>query len=313
MKRFFLGSNDVYEIKDCSIDRLDVVCNFLAAAVNTRITKSDFDAKKVYIDVERWVKGDRKVIIRATLYQLIIRAEVDHINAAQIIGSGDWVGSQVSVAEDTSVKQLVEAKVPIDLPTLNVLKGDDKIVVRVNVASDAWGGDVDTTQASFISVDEVKAVGEEASIGILEITPIQENQSVVRINAGDFVSRMYFANQDVSDYDIVATQPLQSVNISSDKYDETLDLNTLKQRRDVYMQKTGRSGSVLNASHILHPELPIGVMLNDVVLEVFLNQTNINASENFIYVEREVLILEHYVEGVRRAEKHREENTILVE
>lgn len=288
-----------------------------ATAVNVPLVLADYDPAYVKVKVFLQKKDGAMIgapIINDSLSLLGLNASFDNYYRHFRLGVD-------KVISGASVKAVKMRYAEIPFSDTRVEAGQELVVEVTLGSSGVFSAAVDTT-ASFVQFELNPSIGYDYADFETVFMPILANQPSASVELGDNVTRIMLINLDKTDY---STPVISSLNLSSDRYNETLDFNKLISRNLRYVGQVapqligtalpvveGTSDTKFGMTYlpqtfVLFDGNHTGVKIDKAHLDIVFNSANVAASQNFIAITRYKTNLKKLSAAADRQAKHKAE------
>jgi len=266
-------------VENETVNGINVTVNLKSSVLNDEIPDTNynqavgFDAANVSVEVSLMRNGKKTEIIPGKSLALLA-------NFYTILKSSDqWQKGLIVVDKGAASYQQVQRTLFIPFHGHINLKGDDQMIITVQVNRGTYNAGVDAS-ASTIKVEQNQSIGVGMATYKFESYAIQANQDTESINLGDNVERVALVS-----FSKTQLKPIfKSASLSSDRLDWTkneaeLWLQHLQNFDNVNQNAPNRYGAnVYPENRLLH----LNNEIDRAKINVRLQPNNVVASENYI-------------------------------
>jgi hypothetical protein len=289
-KKVNVGSRQSIVVQNANPKGIDFHLHAYSDTVNEICNAEDTDMEKVYVDAKLYQKG-----IQTTLYagplDFLLRIKSFYKN------SYAYGVSTTEVTQAAGVKGVICQSFHWDFGSVINLDGEDKIVLDIKVDSDVSGDENFDSSNSYMDVEFVEGVGEQFIIPFTEYRTIQAGEARLKLSLGDNVDGVLFLNKDIASSNLEYC-PLESVNVKSDRLNETLTgQRLLLHRKESFVYPTENTKRY-QSFMITEGEL------DECEIDFNFDSGAINVNKNFIIWDGFKVYKEIYQKGLRMRNKH---------
>lgn len=304
MRVINIGAIDTWNVQGKSLSGINLTAQILKTTTNSAITGSPFNANLVTVKATLKRGGDTLPICNNKLNYLGADSTLGS-ELFKVFSIDQATGGVVTVAAAMSVSAVLQVDYMIDFGGIINLKGNDVLVIEVNVPNAVLDSSVYTLASCNVSYDIIEAIGQEGAYGqgtpTMEVYVIQASSSQEQLGLGNGIHRVGIYNLDKLSYTDANAVWLNAV-LTSDKYSRN------DTQRELVAKSLWRPQLAAADREFQNFTLFDGMVLNDCALNLSLNGANVTANNNFVVYRRFVgsqLIVDRYMASVN---KHANEN-----
>lgn len=283
MKSILFGNSDQMKVRGSNVNSILLAAKVQHTTVNTAFAANPVDFSKVNLKVTLQRKGKtytiyNDVVLPGALDSCFYGGQFD-----QLLNIGT-IGYQRIVAAAGGVDEVVLQTAEIRLHENINLKDNDELVIEVIANSSALDANSDAA-ASYLYFDYKEGVGVGKSIPIMRTYQIQASQSSDEVSPGNNVVGLKFINVDKAGI-TEANKVLQSFIVNSDKLPVSDDYyESLIKRASDFQSNADhaiRAQSFDLLQYFKNNMSGQDARLNNVVVKLSLNSSNVTASKNWV-------------------------------
>jgi hypothetical protein len=271
----------------------------VSSAVNVDNSATPMDLSKVNFSAKIVGRGNDIKIAQDKLQPL---AMFSAFTEASFLDAKIGTAPTVLLAHGAAAKGTYMMVVKVDFGGPINLKGNEKLIVDIEVVAGAFASGIDTS-VSYIQADEIETYGLEILTPSIVSKSVANGESANSYSFGDHVNDICFINIDKTDV-LAASQVIASYSLVAKKLNVSENAVALHAKRySLFKNKTDADARCMS--------FMIGnyeTALDDVRFDVQFNQSNVASGKNFVLCRKWLAFPGVIERGIKKAEDHENEN-----
>ncbi|MFD2921331.1 hypothetical protein ACFS6H_16510 [Terrimonas rubra] len=287
-----------------------IAVNMIAAAANTALSVSDFKPEQLQVKVILKRNGATEYLLNDNFRLL------GTFNALEN-GLNELINGEDLAIASAGIKANKLRFATLQFGTVRLNPGDE-LTCEVTPALNMFGAAVNSSE-SFVDFDFNPCVDYEAALFYTKAQVVTANTTSESFNLGNNVTKVMLLNFDK---DNLYEQVVNTLAITSDKYDQQLTFNKLVTRRNLNFpnHRPARYGAVPPTQSVfrlldMYPQSFIiyngendHTDLSNARLDISFNGSNNNVSQNYVVYRYFKGTQEQMLKALQRQQKHMGEN-----